>query len=510
MTSSPIKDIASNVASKDATLFFRANEEPFRQLVTFLDFAPEKFTICFVSVNFADDRAAIIEALKQHPDCKERQFVQFEFNDAKLEFLQDELIERLSKMEQPLNKKAALLLIGLEASIGMVGDYLPMLVDLNYVRDGFVTNVPYPIVIFLLDKALSRLAEFAPDFWAWRMAVIRFERVPEAVKARVDQVRQGVVNGQLLPKETANKDFDTLTKRDILPRLLMEYESGSLAQDQDYRAFKSELEADLGICLYDNDDLEVAKDLLQKSLETETFEKSSITRPKAHYYLGIIEGRQKHYPEALELLNLSITEFEALEDNHSDGFTEGLAKAIGNRGATYRLQERYDEALADFTQAIALDPEYDWAIAGRGFVYLLLGDYEQSLQNFDQSLQMDAHSDWHLYLRALTYTALTQTEPAKADIEAAIKLAQQSYETNPQDCQNIFNLAIYHLIANNPEQATILCQDALAKEPPLRLIKAAIRDIKDLLTVLPSYPHAEELRSYLSSALALRTSALGD
>lgn len=35
--------------------------------------------------------------------------------------------------------------------------------------------------------------------------------------------------------------------------------------------------------------------------------------------------------------------------------------AIAHRGETYRLMERYDEALADFNQAIGLDP----GLAGR-------------------------------------------------------------------------------------------------------------------------------------------------
>jgi hypothetical protein len=162
--------------------FLRVNEAALRELVTFVDFAAEKFTIGFASVNFADDCKAIIRALEQHPDCQEIQFVHFEFDDPNLQFLQDELIQKLPQVEQQPGKKLVLLLTGLENSIRMVGelgDYPPVLVDLNYVRDGFISSVPHPIVIFLPDRALSRLAEFAPDFWAWRRAVIRFESVAD-------------------------------------------------------------------------------------------------------------------------------------------------------------------------------------------------------------------------------------------------------------------------------------------------------------------------------------------
>ena len=176
--------------SPQTQAFLQANDENLQELATFVDFAGEKFTPCFVSVNFRDDRAAIIEALRHHPVCEDVQFVVVEVSDPNLRFLRDDLVKRLPKIEREPGKKLVLLLTGLEASIGMVGDYPPMLVYLNYVRDGFKAAVPYPMVIFLPDESLRRLAEFAPDFWAWRMAVIRFESVPDTVRGYVYQLME--------------------------------------------------------------------------------------------------------------------------------------------------------------------------------------------------------------------------------------------------------------------------------------------------------------------------------
>ncbi len=104
-------------------------------------------------------------------------------------------------------------------------------------------------------------------------------------------------------------------------------------------------------------------------------------------------------------------------------------------------------------------------------------------------------------MRSLTYRSLPQPENAKADIERAIKLAQQDYEARPVDHQNVFNLAIYHLTAGDVGQAKHLYQDVLEKASSAKLIKEAIRNIEDLLTVLPNFPHAQDLCSYLKSAL---------
>ena len=159
--------------------FLQANEDNFRELVTFVDFAAEKFIIGFVSVNFSSDRETIIQTLQQHPDCQGVQFVRYAFDDKNLRFLQDELIQKLSELKREPDKKTVLLLTGLKPRSKWSVSWAtipPMLVDLNYVRDGFTTSVPYPMIIFLPDRALSRLAEFAPDFWAWRRAVICFKR----------------------------------------------------------------------------------------------------------------------------------------------------------------------------------------------------------------------------------------------------------------------------------------------------------------------------------------------
>ena len=204
------------------------------------------------------------------------------------------------------------------------------------------------------------------------------------------------------------------------------------------------------------------------------------------------------------------------------------SQAIAQRGNTYRLMERYLEALADFDRAIELDPKNKWAIAQRGQTHyltyqhecafrdfdtatklddkdhwnvrkrgevnLLLGNHEKALQDFESSLQLDADNHWTFYERSLAYRTLQQVEKAESDIQQAIQLAQQGSEAKPQDCQKIFNLAIYHLTAGDMSKAKHLCQDALDKESPIRRIKEAIRDLDDLLTVLPNFPNAEELR----------------
>lgn len=156
-------------------IFLALNQEALAQLVTFVDFAAERLTIAFVEVNFAGDRDILIETLKQHSRCQDIQFAVLHFPDPNLRFLRNAILDALSQIQPEPDKKLVLVVTGLEHSIGMVGDYPPVLQDLNYIRDAFTHSVPHPILVCLPDYALTRLANYAPDFWAWRIAVFRFQ-----------------------------------------------------------------------------------------------------------------------------------------------------------------------------------------------------------------------------------------------------------------------------------------------------------------------------------------------
>ena len=152
--------------------FIALNHQVFWELLTFIDFA-EGLTLGFVEINFSKDVDTLIQALKNNPHCEEVQFCCFDFAGINVKFLRDAIIERLTDIAQLQDKKLVLIIQGLEKSIGMFGDYPPVLQDLNFVRDAFTNSVPYPIVFFLPDYAIARVVKFAPDFWAWKSVFFR-------------------------------------------------------------------------------------------------------------------------------------------------------------------------------------------------------------------------------------------------------------------------------------------------------------------------------------------------
>jgi tetratricopeptide (TPR) repeat protein len=98
------------------------------------------------------------------------------------------------------------------------------------------------------------------------------------------------------------------------------------------------------------------------------------------------------------------------------------AGAIVSRGETYRAMERYDEALADFTRAIELDPEDAGAIASRGETYRLMGRYDEALADLARAIELDPTSDWAIGSRGQTYRLMGRHDEALADLTRAIEL----------------------------------------------------------------------------------------
>jgi tetratricopeptide (TPR) repeat protein len=65
---------------------------------------------------------------------------------------------------------------------------------------------------------------------------------------------------------------------------------------------------------------------------------------------------------------------------------------IARRGRTYHMMERYEEALADFNRAIGLDVKEGEALAQRGEAYRLMRRYQEALADFDRAIALDVNS----------------------------------------------------------------------------------------------------------------------
>ena len=81
----------------------------------------------------------------------------------------------------------------------------------------------------------------------------------------------------------------------------------------------------------------------------------------------------------------------------ADSFT-----ALINRGTEYNLNNDYSHAMADFNEAIRLNPNSAAAFCGRAAVYYNLADYDRAIADYDHVLRLEPNNRMAGMFRALT------------------------------------------------------------------------------------------------------------
>jgi tetratricopeptide (TPR) repeat protein len=64
------------------------------------------------------------------------------------------------------------------------------------------------------------------------------------------------------------------------------------------------------------------------------------------------------------------------------------ASAFSDRGVIYHEKGDYDRAIADYTEAIRLDPKYSNAFYNRGYAYEKKGDYDRAIADYTEAIRL--------------------------------------------------------------------------------------------------------------------------
>ena len=130
---------------------------------------------------------------------------------------------------------------------------------------------------------------------------------------------------------------------------------------------------------------------------------TSLTRGNTAYNLKHLEQALADYTQAI-----------ALDPKY--------ALAYNNRGLTHRVLKHLEQALADYTQAILLDPKFANAYNNRGNTYRDLKHLEEALADYTQAIVLDPKFAIAYNNRGSTYYDLKHLEQALADYTQAITL----------------------------------------------------------------------------------------
>ena len=109
-----------------------------------------------------------------------------------------------------------------------------------------------------------------------------------------------------------------------------------------------------------------------------------------------------------------------------------FAIAYNNRGLAYRDKGDTDRAIADFTEAIRLDPKFANAYASRGVAYRDKGDMDRAIADYTEAIRLDPKLAIAYVNRGLAYEKLADFARARSDFNATLGLSQKGTKW-PQD-----------------------------------------------------------------------------
>jgi tetratricopeptide (TPR) repeat protein len=442
-------------------VFIDRNQQSLAELVTFVDFADDKLTIGFVEVNFAKDRECLIDIITTHPQCQDIQFEVLNLSDPKLRFVRDAIIEELNKIQRDEDKKLVLIIIGLEKSIGMSGDYPPVLQDLNFVRDAFTASVPHPILFVLPDYAITRLAKYAPDFWAWGRKVFHFET---GQLTRDEAIQQTIGSDKILGS------LELLEKQeriDLLQRLLMEYCPSGYADTGANLKTRINILIQLGQAYSSQGEFAKAREYLEQALElANDNETLASLHATALYELGIIQFNQGRFQEAIALFQ------QSLELQRRIGDVQAEAATLNGLANIHIQQGKIEKAIALFEQSLELQQRIG-NVQGEAVtlnnlagIHVQLGKIEKAIALFQQSLKLQQRIG-NVQGEAATLHQLAYIHAHQGDIETAITLYQQSLNLTrcvgdvQGEAATLNNLAYIYSQKEEIEDAITLYQQSL-------------------------------------------------
>ena len=99
-----------------------------------------------------------------------------------------------------------------------------------------------------------------------------------------------------------------------------------------------------------------------------------------------------------------------------------LVVAYNNRGLAYQDLGDFERAIADYGEALRLDPGYALAYNNSGLSYANLGDFDSAIADYGEALRLDPGLAFAYGNRGIVFLELGRNEEAERDFAEAERL----------------------------------------------------------------------------------------
>jgi tetratricopeptide (TPR) repeat protein len=96
---------------------------------------------------------------------------------------------------------------------------------------------------------------------------------------------------------------------------------------------------------------------------------------------------------------------------------------LNNRGSAWYSKGEFDRAIADFDEAIRLDPKNPSPHDGRGNAWVSKGEYDRAIADFNEAIRLDPKNSSNRSNRGFAWKQKGEFDRAIADFNDAIRLA---------------------------------------------------------------------------------------
>ncbi len=179
----------------------------------------------------------------------------------------------------------------------------------------------------------------------------------------------------------------------------------------------------LGVSSYAADDWDNAIAQLTTAISDAKPNKAALDPAAIHFYRGTAYGKKGEFDRAIADYN------QAIKLNPKD------AEAFNNRGVAYGYKGEYDRAIADYNQAIKLNPQLAEAFNNRGIAYYDKGEYDRAIADYNQAILLNPKDAEAFNNRGVAYRKKGEYDRAIANYNQAILL-------NPKLAEAFYNRGI--------------------------------------------------------------------
>ncbi|MET1026129.1 MAG: tetratricopeptide repeat protein [Dongiaceae bacterium] len=144
---------------------------------------------------------------------------------------------------------------------------------------------------------------------------------------------------------------------------------------------------------------------------------------------------------------------------------EGLAEAHASRALALSLDKRFPEALAEFEQAMALNPTLFEAAYFYGRACFSDGDFERAAALFEKAAALKPDDYQSVLLLTAIYRSLGRDKEMVTVAREGVKRAEQELARHPEDPRPAYLGALRLLALGERDRAKEWASRALAIDP---------------------------------------------